>query len=145
MTGTPLRSSLNALCPGKLIDCALKFVSVAFFACGSFFPTLSLARLKSMPTPGFFLRFFGIIPCPSCFVSRLISFTLGTERLYWAKPACWAVGSSVPSLPRQYSSSGTPCKPDHALGITTDSDVAYRLDESLAWTSSLAQEHAEGH
>ena len=65
VTGIPLRSSLNALCPGKLIDCALKFVSVALFACGSFFPTLSLARLKSMPTPGFFLRFFGIVFCPS--------------------------------------------------------------------------------
>ena len=43
------------------MDCALKLVSVAFLACGSFLPTLSLARLKSMPTPGFFLRFLGIV------------------------------------------------------------------------------------
>lgn len=44
------------------MDCALKLVSVAFFACGSFLPTFNLARLKSMPTPGFFLRFFaGIV------------------------------------------------------------------------------------
>ena len=60
LTGTSLRSPVSAPWPGKLIDCALKLVSVAFLACGSFLPTLSLALLKSMPTPGFFLRFFGI-------------------------------------------------------------------------------------
>ena len=62
LTATPVLSSVNALWLGRLIDCALKLVSVAFFACGSFFPTFSFARLKSMPTPGFFFRFFPISP-----------------------------------------------------------------------------------
>lgn len=53
LTTAPALSAVT-LCSGRLMALDLMVVSVAFWARGSFLPTLCLARLKSMPTPAFF-------------------------------------------------------------------------------------------
>lgn len=57
LTGAPARSSATDWL-GRLIACDLKATAVSLLPFGTARPTLCLARLKSMPTPAFFLRFW---------------------------------------------------------------------------------------